>query len=227
MLKQKRFIADASHELRTPIAVVTTGIEVALNNKKLDFSSAKKTLEETLEEMIKFSKLSSTLLDITKYNTLAHTRHEPININELIKSITEKYKNLTMPKNISIETTVESPATVEGSDIEFTRVLYNILDNAVKYTPENGKIKITGETNQNKYVITVSDNGIGIPKNIMDKIFDPFFRGDTNRSTGGAGLGLTLVKKIVEDHKGTIFIKSEENKGTNVIITLPFYTSSS
>ena len=72
-----------------------------------------------------------------------------------------------------------------------------------------------------KYIITISDNGIGIPQNILGKIFDPFFRADTSRNTEGAGLGLTLSKKIVENHKGTIFVKSEENKGTRVIISLP------
>ena len=223
MLKQKRFIADASHELRTPIAVVISGIEVALSNKKLDFPLAKKTLEETLKEMIEFSKLSNTLLEISTSTRLPHTRHAPIRIDELIKSISEKYKNVARSKMIGIETQIEPKgATVEGNEIEFTRVFYNILDNAVKYTPQNGTIKISGEVNINNYLITVSDTGGGISEENIDRIFEPFFRGDAARTTtNGSGLGLTLVKKIVEDHKGTISIKSRINKGTSVIVSIP------
>lgn len=221
MQKQKRFIADASHELRTPIAVIISGLEVNLNNKKLDFISAKKTLENTLDEMREFSQLSNSLLDISKYDTPVHPKHEPVFINELVTSVVEKNKKLAQMKEIIIETKIESPSIILGNRIELNRVFFNILDNAIKYTPQNGTISISGKIAFNKYVLTVSDNGIGIPANILNKIFDPFFRGDVSRNTEGAGLGLTLSKKIIENHKGTISIKSEENKGTNVTISLP------
>jgi signal transduction histidine kinase len=110
---------------------------------------------------------------------------------------------------------------VLGNKIELGRVFYNILDNAIKYTPHKGRILISDKIVLNKYVLTLNDNGAGISKDIVDKIFDPFFRGDASRSTEGAGLGLTLSKKIIENHKGTISINSLENKGTSVIITLP------
>ncbi len=226
MQKQKRFIADASHELRTPISVVMSGIEVALNNKKLDFVLAKKTLENTLEEMIEFSKLSNTLLDISTSHRLTHVKHAPMEIAQLLQSISERYKNVAKAKNIIIETDIKNSTTVEGNDIEFTRVFYNILDNAVKYTPENGTIKIIGEKNLNKYVVTIKDSGEGISPETIDKIFEPFFRGELARhTTHGAGLGLALVKKIVEDHKGTISVASELNKGTSVSVSIPISSS--
>ena len=115
----------------------------------------------------------------------------------------------------------ESPATVLGDRIELSRVFFNILDNAIKYTPQNGTIVVSDKITSDKYILTISDNGIGIGADILDKIFDPFFRGDAARSTDGAGLGLTLSKKIIENHKGTISIKSQLNKGTNVTISLP------
>jgi signal transduction histidine kinase len=228
MEKQKRFIADASHELRTPTAVVISGLEVALNNKKLDFSSAKKTLEDTLEEMREFSKLSNDLLDLSKYDTKTKIKNETININELIKSILEKSKNLALSNNKEINFKIkmmDQPIIIQGDNVELCRVFYNILDNAIKYTPSKGTISVTDKIILNQYVVTFSDNGIGIPKSIISRIFDPFFRGDKARSTNGAGLGLTLTKKIIENHKGTISIKSEENKGTNVIISLPISSS--
>ncbi|MEI6581078.1 MAG: HAMP domain-containing sensor histidine kinase [bacterium] len=221
MQKQKRFIADASHELRTPTAVVISGLEVALSNKKLDFTGAKKTLENTLDEMREFSKLSNNLLDISKYDMPIKTKYEPIYIDELVKTIVEKNKNLAYAKNIKIETEIEFKAKIFGNGIELSRVFFNILDNAIKHTPTGGLILVSDKIVSSKYVLTISDNGVGIKEDIIEKIFDPFFRGDTSRSTEGAGLGLTLSKKIVENHKGMISIKSQVNKGTNVIISLP------
>jgi len=221
MQKQKRFIADAAHELRTPIAVIISGLEVNLNNKKLDLPLAKKTLEDTLEEMREFSELSNNLLDLSKYDTSTQAKKELLRIDELLKSIVEKNKSLAKLKEINIETKIEGEAIILGNKIELTRVFYNILDNAIKYSSHNGKILVSGKTKLNRYLITISDTGVGIPKDIIDKIFDPFFRGDVSRSTDGAGLGLTLSKKIIENHKGTIAIKSELNKGAMVIISLP------
>lgn len=221
MEKQKRFIADASHELRTPIAVVISGLEVNLNNKKLDLVSAKKTLEDTLNEMIEFSKLSNNLLDISKYDKPMQAKYEFIDINELIKSIVGKNKNLAQLKNIKIETKIEEKAMIKGDQTELKRVFFNILDNAIKYTGDGGMISVSDKINSNKYIVTISDSGVGIAEDILGKIFDPFFRGDASRSTDGAGLGLTLSKKIIENHKGTISIKSQVNKGTNVTIALP------
>jgi two-component system sensor histidine kinase CiaH len=222
MEKQKRFIADASHDLRTPTTVIISGLEVALNNKKLDFLSAKKTLENTLDEMREFSQLSNNLLDISKYNTRAKTEYGPININELLKSILEKSKILAFTKEIHFETKItDALIIIKGNEIELSRVFYNILDNAIKYTPPEGVISVSDKIISNKYIVTISDSGMGIAKNIIGRVFDPFFRGDVSRSTDGAGLGLTLSKKIVENYKGTISIKSEENKGTSVAVSLP------
>jgi signal transduction histidine kinase len=222
MQKQKRFIADASHELRTPTAVVISGLEVALSNKKLDFPLAKKTLEDTLDEMREFSKLSNTLLDISKYDVPKCVECEFTDVNKLVKSIIEKSKNLASGKEITFEVEImESPVIIIGNKIELNRLFYNILDNAIKYTPKKGEVFISDKIVLNKYVVTISDNGSGIPKNILNKIFNPFFRGDASRNTNGAGLGLTLSKKIIENHKGTISIKSQVNRGTQVIISLP------
>lgn len=219
--KQKRFIADASHELRTPIAVVISGLEVNLNNKNLDLAGAKKTLENTLEEMREFSKLSNNLLDLSKYDTPRQMEYKDVHIGELVKSIVEKNKNLAKIKNINIETKIEMVAIIRGSEIELSRVFFNILDNAIKHTNENGTISVSDKIVLGKYVVTITDNGAGIREDILNKIFDPFFRGNEARNTEGAGLGLTLSKKIVENHKGTISIKSQVNKGTNVMISLP------
>ncbi len=221
MQKQKRFIADASHELRTPVAVVISGLEVNLNNKRLDIISARKTLEDTLDEMREFSKLSNSLLDISRYDTLKQTDYEIIDIQDLVKNIVEKNKKLADKKEIEINEKLENKANIKGNKMELSRVFFNILDNAIKYTREKGSISLSDKIVSGKYFLTISDNGMGIKQDILNKIFDPFFRGDESRNTTGAGLGLTLSKKIIENHKGTISIKSQLNKGTNVTISLP------
>ena len=150
MQKQKRFIADASHELRTPIAVVISGLEVNLNNKKLDLTLAKATLKNTLEEMREFSKLSNNLLDMSIYDLPIQKKYEKINISALLKSIVEKNRNLANIKNIKIETKIELPATILGNEIELSRVFFNILDNAIKYTPPNKLISLSDKIVSNK-----------------------------------------------------------------------------
>ena len=220
--KQKRFIADASHELRTPTAVIISGLEVTLNNKKLDFMSAKKTLESTLDEMREFSKLSNNLLDISKYDSKTDIKHELLIINKLVENVVEKSKILASVKNINFEIKImERPIAVKGNEVELGRMLYNILDNAIKYTPADGTIEISDKISINKYILAIHDTGIGIPAKILPKIFDPFFREGASRTSNGAGLGLALVKKIINNHKGNITINSEINKGTNVQISLP------
>ncbi|MFA6301280.1 MAG: HAMP domain-containing sensor histidine kinase [Candidatus Paceibacterota bacterium] len=220
--KQKRFIADASHELRTPTAVIISGLEVTLDNKKLDFMSAKKTLENTLDEMREFSKLSNNLLDISKYDSKTNIKHELLSINKLVRMVAEKSKILASVKNINFKIKIISkPIIIRGNEVELGRVLYNILDNAIKYTPVGGSIEISDKTSINKYILTITDTGIGIPAKIVPKIFDPFFREGASRTTDGAGLGLTLVKRIVDNHKGNITISSEVDKGTSIQISLP------
>ena len=221
MQKQKRFIADASHEFRTPSAIIISGLEVALQNKKLDFPLAKKTIENTLEEMREFSKLSNSLLDISKYDMEKVVEFELVDITELVKYVSEKNKNLAQLKNLNFEINLKSKAHVLGNKMELNRVYYNILDNAIKYTPITGTILVSDKIFDGKYILSILNSGDAIPKEVINRIFDPFFRGEVARNTSGAGLGLTLVKKIVENHKGTIMIKSELNKGTEVIISLP------
>jgi signal transduction histidine kinase len=238
MYKQKRFIADASHELRTPIAVVVSGLEVALRNKNLGLDQAKQTLSNTLDEMREFSSLTNQLLDLSKRDisgdaaggTGNQASYMPIDIADIASSTSLKMKKLADEKeinfNISIPTDIK--VRVLGDETELSRVFYNIIHNAITYTPKQGTITVEGHISMGKYVVTVTDTGVGIPAKTLDKIFEPFFQGNASRnhtqisSKGtGAGLGLTLSRKIIESHKGTIIIKSKEHQGTKAVISLP------
>lgn len=221
MRKQKRFIADASHELRTPIAIVISGLEVALRDRHLDLPRAKQTLINVLDEMREFSQLSNTLLDISKYERNNNISHERLSVEDIVRDTYNKMKPLALIKEINFTSAVNHPALIEGNIFELHRVLYNIINNAITYTPRFGAVHIQDGISKNTYTITIKDTGIGIKENMIGRIFDPFFQGDTSRHSGGAGLGLTLSKRIITSHKGEITVHSKENEGTTVVITLP------
>lgn len=220
--RQKRFIADAAHELRTPIAVVISGLEVALRNKNLNIEMARITLQSSLDVMKEFSLLSNTLLDVSKYDNETQADFKNINMKDLLISVTSKMQYLATSKNILIQRELTQERNIKGNEIELGRVFVNILNNAITHTPDGGSIIITDQNKNNEYVVSIKDTGPGIPKEMLEKIFEPFYRGDASRNTDGAGLGLTLSRKIIENHKGSIVIDSGIGKGTEVIIKLPF-----
>jgi len=220
-LRQKRFIADASHELRTPVAVIISGLEVALRNKNLNVDTAKEVLKSSLEEMKEFSLLSNTLLDISKYDNNLNLEMEELSTKDLLLHLVNKMEYLAQEKNISIKTNLENTKTLKGNKLELSRVIYNVLNNAITYTKEGGEVIISDLIKDREYILSIKDNGVGISKEILEKVFEPFFRGDSSRNTNGAGLGLTISKKIIDKHKGSMNINSELGKGTEVIITIP------
>ena len=141
MEKQKRFVADASHELRTPVTIIISGIEVALRNKNLDFLTARKTLENTLVEMNELSQLSRTLLDISKYHKSKKVDYVPIAIDEVIQSVAIKINILALEKGITINSALQFHEFVLGSTSELERVFYNILTNAITHTEKGGRAR--------------------------------------------------------------------------------------
>ncbi len=221
MEKQKRFIADASHDLRTPVAVVISGLEVALRNKHLNLDSARTSLQDTLLEMKDFSKLTNYLLDISKYDVKSKDFFEILVLKDLLTKVAKKIEPLVLKNDVKLNVHINTTVSIFGNSIELERVFFNILSNAIFHTPQGGEISIRDMEERKTCAVTIEDTGEGISKANINKVFDPFFRGDPSRNVEGAGLGLTLAKKIIENHKGNIKIKSELGKGTIVIVTLP------
>lgn len=146
-----------------------------------------------------------------------------VNIAEILATTSAKMKTLADEKEIKYEMKIKSDQNIKvrGSEVDLSRVFYNIIHNAITYTPKNGSITVEGHISMGKYVVTVTDTGIGIAPKTLEKIFEPFFQGDSSRKNSGAGLGLTLARKIVDSHHGTIVIKSKENHGTKAVISVP------
>jgi two-component system, OmpR family, sensor histidine kinase ArlS len=224
---QNQFIQDASHELRTPIAIAQTNIDVIEMDKNPSNEDYKQLIEVLKLSTERMSQLSNKLLLLSK-NQQQITEYSIIDIvslvNDILKDIgTYAQKNRV---NIVFETASEE-LQVKGDIFATKQAITNLIDNAIKYNRPDGTVKISARKDGQNAVIIVEDNGIGISEENQKHIFDRFFRVDKSRSRaqGGTGLGLAIVKEIIESHKGTITVKSELDAGSTFTISLPLYTT--
>ena len=221
---RKEFVADVSHELKTPITSII-GYADTLQDGDYDKETQQKFLSVISSEGRRMADLVSDLLTLSRYDTNKMTREvSEFDLGELTKKCQEKLEIEIEKKNQNVECYVTAdvpPIKADKNGIE--RVILNVLSNAIKYTPENGNIKVYVGFVYNDAYIKVIDNGIGIPKEDLSRVFERFYRVDKARSRemGGTGLGLSIAKEIIEQNKGSIDIKSEYGKGTEVVIRIP------
>lgn len=224
---QKRFIADASHELRTPIAVIKTNLELVESNENETVKSQEMWINYAKSEITRMDKMVGDLLILSK----ADLGQIPFNnmdkdIVHLIKDAIEKIESIAAKKKIRIYMSCYYDKIIANIDEDkFTQLLMILLDNAIEYSNEDTQIIIAVklDLSKNNIVIKVKDQGIGMKREEVKKVFTRFYRVDKARSRrkNGSGLGLSIAKWIVDNLDGTINIESMENKGTDVIITLP------
>ncbi len=221
---RKEFVADVSHELKTPITSIM-GYADTLLEGEYDKEMQQKFLGVISSEARRMARLVTDLLTLSKYDSKKVKLEETeFDLGELTKKCQEKLKFEIEKKKQNVECFVTAnvpPVSADKYGIE--RVVLNILSNAIKYTPENGKIKIYVGFVYNAAYIKVIDNGIGISEQDLSRIFERFYRADKarTREMGGTGLGLSIAKEILDQNKGSIDIKSELGKGTEVIIRIP------
>lgn len=219
-----RFSSDASHELRTPLTIMRGELELALQNRKSE-EEYRKILISNLEEILRLSAIVENLLVITKAETGKQDFAfiEEVDLQDLMQGLYEDGEIIAEKKNIQIEMLKNEPARVKGDSTRLRQLMLNLIDNAIKYTPENGKVSLFLECVNGYAKLSVKDNGIGIPKEEQSRIFDRFYRVDKARSRehGGSGLGLSIAKMIAEQHKGKIEVESELNKGSVFSVYLP------
>lgn len=222
--EQKRFVADASHELKTPITALSTSIEVSLRDKKLDLKEAKKTLKESLDDIDSLKILTNELLALARINE-NNLNLERIDTRKLISNVLKIFEKQAKTKNIKILKKLIH-VYIKADSEKMEKLISILLDNAIKYTAKEGKITVSSEVSKNVrvFILKVKDTGIGIAEKHLEKIFDRFYRVETSRSkikTEGFGLGLSLAKGIVDKHKGKIEVISRVGKGSTFIIKLP------
>jgi len=219
--EQKRFVADASHEFRTPLTSLRTEIEVALRSKKTNIPQYKKILESNLEEVVNLQDLSNNLLELAQNGTTLEKRKmEALSVNEILKIALKKVQPLADKKIVSIK----SPSTdvsILGVKEKLVELFVIILDNAIKYSPEKSTVTISINTTSRFIDIEVTDQGNGIAKKDLPHIFDRFYRADSSRSESGFGLGLSIAEKIMNAHNGKISVKETGSTGTTISLQFP------
>lgn len=216
------FASLASHELRTPLAIVRNELENALQSKT-SAGELKKTVASSYNEILRMSRNVEDLLSLStmQAGTFRLDRTK-VALHTLIKDFYDEALFLSREKNISVVLGQGPKAFIDGDESRIRQMLFNLLDNAIKHTPEKGRIRLSYELQEKEVVVHFADTGPGIPPSELPKIFDPFHRVDGASNGGrGAGLGLSLVKWIIEAHGGSVSVESELGEGTKFTLRFP------
>ena len=221
---RKEFVSNVSHELKTPLTSIK-GYSETMMNGDLTFAEIQKFSKVINQEANRMDRLVADLLQLSRFDyKKVSWKKMMFSLDELAQNVCDKMQIQANQKNHKLECTVSAkPPQIYADRDAIERVIINIVSNSIKYTPDGGTITVyVGSVNSNAY-FKVIDNGIGIPEKDLNRIFERFYRVDKARSrkAGGTGLGLSIVKEMVEGNNGTIDIRSEVNKGTEVIVTLP------
>lgn len=219
----RQFTSDASHELKTPLAILMGELEVALRRPMRE-DEYRATLASCLEEVERLTHVVQGLLELSRAESGQVTiERSPIRFSALVADVCDDVMLMAETKHIDVTTHIEPNIAITGDRVRLHQALLNVIENAVKYTPNNGSVRVELNVSEDRARLVVADSGMGIPADQLPFIYDRFFRVDKARSKNihGTGLGLSIVKWIVDAHDGTIEAMSAEGKGTTVIVTFP------
>jgi len=223
------FVANVSHELRTPLMAIKGSLETIQGPASDDEKAKKKFMKILNDQSSRMENLINDLLILARIELEEHIRPtKSVSINKIFKEIISNFEIVLKKKKITIKNKILDNSTVLGDEKKLNTVFSNLLDNAIKYSPENKNIYITNKENDGKLIeksmmISIRDEGVGIPQKYISRVTERFFRVDIEQSnkTGGTGLGLAIMKHIVTQHRGDFEILSKENNGTEIKIFLP------
>lgn len=220
----RQFTADASHELRTPVAILMGETELAMNNL-LDYEECKAALSSRREELQRMAHIVDDLLTLSQFDHGKQTLQiKTVDFSDLVIEVCEQQRNRAKSKGVRLELTKTVPVKIEGDSSRLRQMVRNVLDNAIKYTPAGGQVLVELDQPEGEQIrLSVADTGIGISEAAQPHIFDRFYRVDQarTREEGGTGLGLSIVKQIIEAHRGSISVKSYPGIGTEMTMVVP------
>jgi heavy metal sensor kinase len=218
-----RFSADASHELRTPLTILQLELEGMVQTHALS-ASLEDQIGSALEETHRMSRIVESLLTISRLDAgEANLDRARLDLGDLTNSTAHEMNVLAQEKALSLRSSAVGTVYIEGDRTRLQQVVANLIDNAIKYTQEGGTVEVKVQREAGKAILEVSDNGVGIPTTAIPHVFERFYRVDKARSraSGGAGLGLSIVKAICTAHGGEISVRSEEGRGSRFRVELP------
>ncbi|WP_439744124.1 cell wall metabolism sensor histidine kinase WalK [Bacillus pseudomycoides] len=222
--ERREFVANVSHELRTPLTTMRSYLEALSDGAWQDPNIAPQFLTVTQEETERMIRLVNALLQLSKLDSTEHRlMKEWVDFTDFFNNVIDRFE-MSKEQNVIFKRSFSKKSRFIDMDADkITQVLYNIISNALKYSPEGGTVTYRLRDREDMLEISVSDQGMGIPKENVEKIFERFYRVDKARSRqmGGTGLGLAIAKEMIEAHGGSIWAKSEEGKGTTIYFTLP------
>jgi heavy metal sensor kinase len=221
--EQMQFTADAAHELRTPLAVIRSTVELTLQRHR-ETAFYVECLQTVVEETERLTRLSNQLLLLARERADAsNTGFVAFDLHQLLKEVSDDVEPLCEVHELQLWLNLDEPLPVQGDRERLRRVILNLMSNAVQYTPAGGTVKIGGKAAGDRVEVTVSDTGTGISPEHLPHLFRRFYRveGSRNRDSGGSGLGLAICQAIVENHGGTITIAANAPQGTTVRVSLP------
>jgi two-component system OmpR family sensor kinase len=224
LVLQRQFMADASHELRTPVTTARTAASVALQQPSRDEADYRETLALVEQEMVRLSRIVDDMFTLARADAGSYpVRPMPMYLDEVVDEAVRALQVVASTRRIAIVTNVLHPAPFTGDEDLIRRLIINILDNAVRYAPADGGVRVALDQAGRTYAISVSDDGPGIPADIQPRIFERFYRVDAARARGdgGAGLGLALARWIAQVHGGDVVLAASSRLGSTFVITLP------
>ncbi len=218
---QQRFNQDISHELKTPLTILKGELEVTLKKSRTP-EEYEGILFSALEEIDKIRRILDNLLLLARYDSKEMaSAAQPVDLNLLMEKVAAHMKILADQKQIQINYLQNGTTVINGHENQLRRLFINLIDNAIKYTPQRGRVALTLSRDNDLAVVEVSDSGIGIPDNELPYIFERFYRVDKARSSEGFGLGLSIAKSIAQAHQGDIKVRSHTGLGTTFTVFLP------
>jgi signal transduction histidine kinase len=223
-MQQKQLIADASHELKTPLTLIRLSLDEWRTGEGDQLAAHQHdNLKRMSEQVLRMEWLVKNMLDLSALELKKTAAKEPVELDKMLAALVEDYRLLAEMSNIGIMIQLPHPLLTEGDIETLIRAFSNIIDNAIKYNINGGKIEVVGELSAREIMVTVSNTGSGVASSDIPKVFDRFYRVEKSRSLryGGSGLGLAITKRIVDLHGGTVVFKSKVGDWTRVTVTLP------
>ena len=220
---RRRFVSDASHEMKTPLAGIRLLTDSILHTENMDDATAREFVEDIGQEAERLTRITEDLLRLTRLDNGAMPKSTVVSVPEVLDRVQRMLSMVAQEKGVSLLCQAEENAVVMATEDDIHQILYNLIENGIKYTGTNGFVHTKVSLRENRVVIQVEDNGIGIPDEDIDHIFERFYRVDKARSreVGGTGLGLAIVKDTVESRGGSITAAHREQGGTVFTVEMP------